>query len=827
MKKVMLANENESDSDDHASDFESLTGDDSPTMEIDGSGDEAVTADRGNTGRRTKVKRGDAVRSGRIARKLIELEAAKLAHARALNTTVQGGDSDADSEPDDASDAYFDAVLKELELGGLSDDDDGLYTAGDVTSEDDEPVRRTGAPEQMSEVQKTLMGRKGDVDAWVEGDFVAGNPTMPNPGHDAEKMKYENYSEGLSGDWFTNGDPTLDNIFDPVWLLFHFVSVLSFKKMAVRTDAKQQRVSQLFKEAELKKQEDELQKGKSYTRKKQRRWKPIGDNWHLMVRYFGVVYWRSTTKQGRSDHANAFTKNGPFDNAGNFDQHVADTMPAHQWVGIKSFFCGYDATEVAPFIDPQSPKYDPLAKVSDILNEVRGNAERLMNPTEFTSADESTYMCGTYGGMCILRQIRGKSVASNGFQLWMLAFKYHSKCWLTKADHANDCLKEVNVAVPATWVVRLVPHRLTGHGGQVIIDPDLGLIGNGMLNLYARLHAANPDRIWGTTFFDNLFPSVRFFAWLIVVFGEKFCCTLNGNFQSHGAKSILAQLPDNKTDRKITVLRELPPQVGWKREVTIMSCFDTGFCRMATCERGKVFEFVTFTQRRRLFLKIREKYKIASLQHYSDEMNAVDLVDARLQYMLLTMQSWNMSQMSLAGVLAHAAHVMLVERHQKKTGEFHKPPMNAKEFRERLGMGMMRFTAEGKYEGESPKKTPAREDKAGPAVKPPSAMERREGVHNPEPSGKRYKQICAYCGKKSAVSKCSKCGVHLHAPTNADGCYQNTAGQQWPCFGEYHSDHHEQSYEVHKKTKSKETFKLPGSVAKVAKNTNRFNSDRW
>ena len=594
-------------------------------------------------------------------------------------------------------------------------------------------------------------------------------------------------------------------------------------------------MSRLFKEAELKKQQDELHEGNAYTRKKQRRWKPIGEDWHLMVRWFGVVVWRSATKQGRTDHANAFTKLGPFDNAGNFDQHVSDTMPAAQWEGIKSFFSGYDETEVAPLLDPECESHDPLAKVNDILNEVRGNAERLMNPTEFTSADESTFNCGAYGQSGVLRQIRGKSVASNGFQLWMLAFKYHSKVWLTEVDHANDCLREVNVTVPATWVVRLTPHKRTGNGGQVIIDPDLGLIGNGMLNLYARLHAANPNRKWGTTFFDNLFPSVRFFGWLVVVFNEKFCCTLNGNFQSHGAGRILAQPPANLTDRKIAVLRELPPHIGWKREVTIMSCFDTGFCRLATCERDKVFEFVMYTQRRRLFLELREKYKLAALQHYSDEMNAVDLVDARVQFMLLMIQSWNwlhyftMSQMSLACVLAHAAHVMLVEHHQKKTGKFHKPPMGAKEFRERLGMGMMRFTAEGEYEGESPKKTkPAPDKKARAPAKPTSMKERGEGVHNPVRSGKQYKQICAYCGKKSAVSKCSKCGVHLHAPTNADGCYQNTAGQQWPCFGEYHSEeHYEQSYEFHKATKGKGKFKLPPSVAKVAKNTSRFNSERW
>ena len=682
---------------------------DSPEMDMIDSGDDAVTACRFSTERKTKVKAGSAVRSARVAQIQLNFDVAKLA-------TVQGGDSDAgaDSDPDEAHDAYFDKVLMRLELGSLSDSDNDAYICPDADDEasdvDDEPVRRTGSPSQVSEVHKALAGRKGEVDAWMEGDFVAGNPTEPNPGCDDEEMKYVNYSEGLSGEWFANGDPTLDDIFNPVWLLFHFVSVKTFKQMAIRTDAKEQRVSLLFKETELKKQAAELREGRSYTRKKQRSWKPIGDDWHLMVRWFGVVYWRSATKQNRTDHANAFSENGPFNNAGNFDQDVHDTMPQCQWEGIKRFLSVYDATEVAPFIDYTSSNYDPLAKVNDILNEVRGNAERLMNPTEYTSSDESTIMCGTFGNACVLRQIRGKSVASNGFQFWMLAFKYHSKVWLTGDDCVNDVKREVNVTVPCTWVVRLVPHRSSGHGGQAIIDPDLGLIGNGMLNLYARLHAANPDRKWGTTFFDNLFPSVRFFGWLLVVFGEKFCCTLNGNFASHNAAFILAQRPDNKTDRKITVLRELPPQIGWKGPVTMLSCFDTGFVRLATSERSRIDEFVLRVGRRRAFLALREKYKLASLQHYSDEMNAVDLVDARVQYMLLMIQSWNwlhyftMSQMSLAGVLAHAAHVMLVEAHQKKTGKFHKPPMSAKEFRERLGMGMMRFTAEGKYDGESPKK---------------------------------------------------------------------------------------------------------------------------
>ena len=104
---------------------------------------------------------------------------------------------------------------------------------------------------------------------------------------------------------------------------------------------------------------------------------------------------------------------------------------------------------------------------------------------------------------------------------------------------------------------------------------------------------------------------------------------------------------------------------------------------------------------------------------------------------------------------------------------------------------------------------------------------REEGVHNPEPSGKQYPQICAFCGKKSAVKKCSKCGVHLHAPTNNDGSHLNTSGQQWPCFGEYHSDHYKQSWEFHKNNMSNAKFKLPASVGKITKKTSRFNSDRW
>ena len=81
--------------------------------------------------------------------------------------------------------------------------------------------------------------------------------------------------------------------------------------------------------------------------------------------------------------------------------------------------------------------------------------------------------------------------------------------------------------------------------------------------------------------------------------------------------------------------------------------------------------------------------------------------------------------------------------------------------------------------------------------------------------------------KKSAVKKCSKCGVHLHAPTNNDGSHLNTSGQQWPCFGEYHSDHYKQSWEFHKNNMSNAKFKLPASVGKITKKTSRFNSDWW
>ena len=133
---------------------------DSPEMDMIDSGDDAVTADRFSTERKTKVKAGSAVRSARVAQIQLNFDVAKLA-------TVQGGDSDAgaDSDPDEAHDAYFDKVLMRLELGSLSDSDNDAYVCPDADDEasdvDDEPVRRTGSPSQLSEVQKALAGRKG------------------------------------------------------------------------------------------------------------------------------------------------------------------------------------------------------------------------------------------------------------------------------------------------------------------------------------------------------------------------------------------------------------------------------------------------------------------------------------------------------------------------------------------------------------------------------------------------------------------------------------------------------------------------------------------
>ena len=121
---------------------------------------------------------------------------------------------------------------------------------------------------------------------------------------------------------------------------------------------------------------------------------------------------------------------------------------------------------------------------------------------------------------------------------------------------------------------------------------------------------------WGestaTTFFDNLFPTLRLFAWLDVVFKTMFLCTLNGKFKYGGAAAAIEQPDANQSDRKIETLREQPPKVTHVpgTPVTIGSAFnfDSGKMRLASTERPNLHAFVARLTRKRTWLVAVEKF---------------------------------------------------------------------------------------------------------------------------------------------------------------------------------------------------------------------------
>lgn len=51
----------------------------------------------------------------------------------------------------------------------------------------------------------------------------------------------------------------------------------------------------------------------------------------------------------------------------------------------------------------------------------------------------------------------------------------------------------------------------------------------------------------------------------------------------------------------------------------------------------------------------------------------------------------------------------------------------------------------------------------------------------------KSKHVCQFCGKKSAVHRCGKCGVWLHHDTTSGGG-MNVNGKAWPCAHLYHDD---------------------------------------
>jgi len=389
-----------------------------------------------------------------------------------------------------------------------SSSDDGHYREDfDDYSDNDDDL----APSQNSAAEATITGEElkeamGLVDEFANGeDFQPLPHTASNPGCDAEDV-FESHPPGLSSGWFENGDPTEEQIWDPLWVFFFFMPVSFFKSIAARTDAKAARARESFEREEIQKQSEAHGAGKQHRRQKMRDWEPTGMAWGVTVQWLGVHVWRSSTKRHRSDHVDAWSQSDVASpgNAGNYDEHIANTMGLKRHEQIKRFFCVCDQAEVNGKSDPAVDGHDPIAKVRSIMEMVRKNAERLFCPTCNVALDESTFGCHTCGPGCLFRQIKGKNVASNGWQFWMLACTFATRAWATAAHCLSGTLTALAATIPHTWIPRMRDHHTHKRGGSPVLDRNLGQIGNSVVTLMARLRAACPARKWGHVYVDEL-----------------------------------------------------------------------------------------------------------------------------------------------------------------------------------------------------------------------------------------------------------------------------------------------------------------------------------
>jgi len=435
--------------------------------------------------------RGGAVKSARIKVKQTEQWVKTVGGPPTSDKKADRGDPTADV----VADSHLDRFMFEIS-GESGDDSDYVITSGSDQEDDEyeetEPSRE-GKGRRVADAEQ-YAHHLNDIDDFAAKDFKSVDPDVDNP--DFVHHEYVGHPPGLTDAWFGGGDPTPEQIFDPLWILFHFVTVGMFKKIAVRTDAEHSRTKQVFDETELSKQDEDS----TCRRKKQRHWTPVADSWNVIVRWFGVIVWRSSTKRGRSDHANAFTKTGGHnDNAGNYDSRVHSTMSLLQWEGIKRYLCVCDEVEAAKSMRDTKRNYDCLSKVRPFMDHVRGNTEKHFCPNCYSSIDESTFMCGTYGPGCYCRRIKGKNVASNGFQNWVLVFKYEIRVHNSEAAARLLECTTVNLSVAHSWVPRLVAKKSTGNGGGPVCDPQRGVVANGITELLARVKEASPSRKWSTT----------------------------------------------------------------------------------------------------------------------------------------------------------------------------------------------------------------------------------------------------------------------------------------------------------------------------------------
>ena len=314
---------------------------------------------------------------------------------------------------------------------------------------------------------------------------------------------------------------------------------------------------------------------------------------------------------------------------------------------------------------------------------------------------------------------------------------------------------------------------------------------------------------------DNRFPTPRL-IWHFLEMGVYVTATIRMNLFPLTTPSIKAALippaweKGSISDANKAAYRLKPANLASFGPITLTACFDTGLCKQVTTYPNLAFQDATVIEnRRRLFVEIKSKVKLAAPCIYTGAYNSVDVVDHYTVMNQLAVHSykwtWNptLRVMEFAKVNTYASHVALCEDYNERN-QFTNPadhplyltPMTTKEFYRTWGLQGMRYRAASGYWFEqqpgAAARAPATTPAAGPVTDPTRTVRAagngnrfdRQFNHTKDPTyTPSGPNTCKYCGVSTCRTRC-KCGVVLHFPTGGGG------GIQWPCAARYHSRQH-------------------------------------
>ena len=411
--------------------------------------------------------------------------------------------------------------------------------------------------------------------------------------------------------------PTREEIMNPLWLLFIFIPLMFWRTLANMSDLYQGQVY-------AKLQQQDIQDGKDV---KRRKWEKLSEKgrWSRLVRWFGILVYLGAVKTGNSDHSAAWSTAGYRGNHGVYDAAVVDCMPLVEFEQMRRFihFCDNNAEAEQHARDKTHKDYMPTQRMDLVLDVLNNGAANLLMVCDNFAIDEMTGKSYVFGPAGFMKRTPGKKT-SQGFQSLAACSKMNVKFLTLSGSDAS-----VGVVMCHAFLWDLTKGHLK------LLDPMMNVTCNVVLRLVYMTVCRKNEIVRKNLdlFMDNRFAQPRLMVLLLAAFHVYCTCTIRLNYfpleKSLRAKMI-PQGWEAKTikDSDRAAFREAAATLCFFSVVTMVFCFDQGFCKMATTRQGMDMQKKhRSSKQRRSFLDIIHRIKYALCRLFTDWMDSVDIED--------------------------------------------------------------------------------------------------------------------------------------------------------------------------------------------------------